>query len=144
MPGRGQLAWRVFWITIAFYLVAYAAAAIRDRVFYGVDLSIAKHIRVMVAALIIAISNYWAIFVVIAIRADDVQHRNWRVSMAWLCITAPIVWYMVVMPWYDPKGWMGLTWFVTGGPFLIPPIVTFAGALLGDVMFRLYRRLHSA
>jgi uncharacterized membrane protein len=62
---------------------------------------------------------------------------------AWLCITVPLVWYLVsaeVIKGFDPGGWGGALWIVLGFPISVSPIATIIGAIVGDLLFRLYRK----
>jgi hypothetical protein len=92
LPGRGKLAWRVIWVTIAFYAVAVPAS---ESIRSGVK----PDVRTMAFAIGVFLLNYLYLFVLIygyvPYNNDDVLRGNWRAWTAWLFITGFIVWYLV-------------------------------------------------
>jgi hypothetical protein len=84
---------------------------------------------------------YWAtILFTLGFLEGDGAKNNWRCWGAWLCATAPGVFYLFVLFWDgDPGGWgfWGLTMY---GP-IISPVVAGVGVLAGELLFRFYRAI---
>jgi hypothetical protein len=139
--GSGTLAWRVLWVTSAFWIVAVAATPGIWRTANSEGFS--AGFSFALGFFLVVVVPYWSIFVLISLPHKDLQSCSWRVWGAWLCITVPLVWYLVsaeVIKGFDPGGWGGALWIVLGFPISVSPIATIIGAIVGDLLFRLYRK----
>jgi hypothetical protein len=138
LPGRGKLAWRVLWVTVAFYVVAVPLAEGISSGFRRDELQAIVELETIAFGIVVFLLNYFCLFGLIYLYVpfdEDDAFRNWRVWMAWLFITGFIIWYLV-------RGW-DLLVLVVAGPIFLSPIAMSIGAVIGELLPRLYHRLFS-
>lgn len=129
----GEVLSRVFWVTVMVYAAAIMALSIRE-----INLG-----ELVDAAFVFAICvlHYWPIFFFACLPAEDLQRQDWRVSGAWLCLTAPIAVYLIeAYNGFDPEG-LALSQYLLkfAGPLWLPLVTTFIGALVGDLLLTRHR-----
>jgi hypothetical protein len=96
--------------------------------------------------IVVFLLNYFCLFGLIYLYVpfdEDDAFRNLRVWMAWLFITGFILWYLVRYAMgLDPTGW-GVFIYLVPGPIFLSPIAMSIGAVIGELLPRLYHRLFS-